>query len=213
MIESAVIPPLSVEEAENASAKRMDLVMKQIRGLNAAVQNVQPGPTTYEDWQSAGTFSNANTKPWTITSGGTAATGSFGQISAIGSVSGLGHANSNIYTTNATNPWQNLNTVTGTSINTGILGSSATDYNMKVGQSGRIDIQGKDADIRINGKSMTEWMSRVEQQLNIMTPNTELEKEWDDLRRLGERYRKLEKKCQDKAQMWAALKKLPKAKL
>jgi hypothetical protein len=204
MIESAVIPPLSIEEVERASAERMDLVMKQIRGLNTAVQNVQHEPTTYEDWQSTGTFSNANSMPWTITHGGTGATGS-----AVGSVSGLGYANSNIYTTNTTNPWQNL-TTTGTSVN---IGSSNTDYNMKVGQSGRIDIQGKDADIRINGKSMTEWMSRVEQQLNIMTPNPELEKEWDDLRRLGERYRKLEKKCQEKAQMWAALKKLPKPKL
>jgi len=204
MIESAVIPPLSVEEVERASAERMKSVMQQIRGLNTAVQNVQPGPNTYEDWQSAGTFSNANSMPWTITNGGTGATGS-----AIGSVSGLGHASSTVYTTNTTNPWQTL-TTTGTSVN---IGSSATDYNMKVGQSGRIDIQGKDADIRINGKSMTEWMSRVEQQLNIMTPNPELEKEWDDLRRLGERYRKLEKKCQEKAQMWAALKKLPKPKL
>jgi hypothetical protein len=184
----------------------MKSVMQQIRGLNTAVQNVQPGPTTYEDWQSAGTFSNANSMPWTITNGGTGATGS-----AVGSVSGLGHASSTVYTTNTTNPWQTL-TTTGTSVNS-LIGSSNTDYNMKVGQSGRIDIQGKDADIRINGKSMTEWMSRVEQQLNIMTPNPELEKEWDDLRRLGERYRKLEKKCQEKAQMWAALKKLPKPKL
>ena len=203
MIESAVIPPLSVEEAENASAKRMDLVMKQIRGLNTAVQNVQPGPTTYEDWQSAGTFSNANSMPWTITNGGTGATGS-----AVGSVSGLGYANSNIYTTNTTNPWQTL-TTTGTGVN---IGSSATDYNMKVEQSGQIDIKGEKADIRINGKSMNKWMEQVEQRLNIMTPNPELEKEWDDLRRLGERYRKLEKKCQEKAQMWAALKKLPKVK-
>lgn len=206
MIESVTIPSLTLEEAEQASAERMDTVMKQIRGLNTAIQNTQLGQVSYEDWQSAGTFSNANTKPWTI--GGTGATGSFGQISAIGSVSGLGHASSTVYTTNTTNPWQTL-TTTGTSVN---IGSSATDYNMKVGQSGRIDIQGKDADIRINGKSMTEWMEQVEQRLNILSPNPELEKEWDDLRRLGERYRKLEKKCQDKARMWEALKKLPKTK-
>ena len=208
MIESAVIPPLSVEEVERASAERMKSVMQQIRGLNTAVQNVQPGPNTYEDWQSAGTFSNANSMPWTITNGGTGATGSFGQISAIGSVSGLGHASSTVYTTNTTNPWQTL-TTTGTSVN---IGSSATDYNMKVEQSGQIDIKGEKADIRINGKSMNKWMEQVEQRLNILTPNPELEKEWDDLRRLGERYRKLEKKCQDKAKMWEALKKLPKVK-
>jgi hypothetical protein len=203
MIESAVIPPLSVEEAENASAVRMDRVLQQIRGLKTAVQNTQLGQVSYEDWQTIGTSAGSNTKPWTITNGGTGATGS-----AIGSVSGLGHASSTVYTTNTTNPWQTL-TTTGTSVN---IGSSATDYNMKVEQSGQIDIKGEKADIRINGKSMNKWMEQVEQRLNILTPNPELEKEWDDLRRLGERYRKLEKKCQEKAQMWAALKKLPKVK-
>ena len=192
MIESAVIPPLSVEEVERASAERMKSVMQQIRGLNTAVQNVQPGPNTYEDWQSAGTFSNANSMPWTITNGGTGATGS-----------------STVYTTNS--PYQNLTTITGTSVNS-LIGSSATDYNMKVEQSGQIDIKGEKADIRINGKSMNKWMEQVEQRLNILSPNPELEKEWDDLRRLGERYRKLEKKCQEKAKMWEALKKLPKVK-
>jgi hypothetical protein len=110
----------------------------------------------------------------------------------------------NVYTTNTTHPYQNLTTTTGTSV--------GIDYNMKVAQTGQIDIKGTDADIRINGKSMNRWMEQVEQRLNILTPNPELEKEWDDLRRLGERYRKLEKKCQEKAQMWEALKKLPKVK-
>lgn len=195
MIESATIPPLSVEEAEKTSAERMDLVMKQIRGLNTAVQNTQLGQVSYEDWQTIGTSAGSNTKPWTITHGGTGAT-----ASAVGSV---------IYNTGTTSPWQTLHT--GTSINP-IISNSGTDYNMKVGQSGQIDIQGKDADIRINGKSMTKWMEQVEQRLNILSPNPELEKEWDDLRRLGERYRKLEKKCQEKARMWEALKKLPKVK-
>jgi hypothetical protein len=76
-----------------------------------------------------------------------------------------------------------------------------------------LEIRGKDADIKINGKSMTAWMERVEQRLNILTPNPELEKDWDDLRRLGERYKKLEKKCREKALMWETLKKLPKVKL
>ena len=80
-------------------------------------------------------------------------------------------------------------------------------------KSGQVELEGKDADIRINGKSMTAWMERVEQRLNILTPNAELEKEWDDLRRLGERYRKLEKKCKEKALMWETLKKMPKVKL
>ena len=112
-----------------------------------------------------------------------------------------------VYTNNS--PYQTL-TTTGTGVN---IGSSATDYNMKVEQSGQIDIKGEKADIRINGKSMNKWMEQVEQRLNILTPNPELEKEWDDLRRLGERYRKLEKKCQEKARMWDKLKAMPKPEI
>jgi hypothetical protein len=83
----------------------------------------------------------------------------------------------------------------------------------QIEQSGRMSLRGDNADLDINGKSLKNWMERVEERLNILTPNPELEKEWDDLRRLGDRYRKLEKKCQQKAQMWEALKKLPKPKL
>jgi hypothetical protein len=74
---------------------------------------------------------------------------------------------------------------------------------------GKVHIQGKDADLVIGDKSLTTWMEKVEERLNILTPNPKLEKEWDDLRRLGERYRKLEKKCREKANMWNKLKSMP----
>ena len=103
-------------------------------------------------------------------------------------------------------------TTTGTGIGGSpwIVGNGGTGATpaVQIQQGGTIDIQGDDADIRINGKSMKAWMEAVEERLNILTPNPELEKEWDDLRRLGERYRALEKKCREKAQMWAALKKV-----
>jgi len=137
--------------------------------------------------------------PWGQITAAQSATGGIHQVGHIG-------LSPNVYTTNTTHPYQNL-TTTGTSIGV------SPDYNMKVAQTGQIDIRGEKADIRINGKSMNRWMEQVEQRLNILTVNPELEKEWDDLRRLGERYRKLEKKCQEKARMWEALKKLPKPKL
>jgi len=96
------------------------------------------------------------------------------------------------YATNTTSPWI-------------ATGSSPT---MQMNQSGTIEIRGKDADIKINDKSMVAWMEKVEERLNILTPNPELEADWDELRRLGQRYRALEKKCQEKAQMWEALKKV-----
>jgi hypothetical protein len=204
MIESKPIDPFTQEALEKASDVRMESVMKQIQGLNSAIENANLGQVSYEDWQTGSSYSQS--KPWTITSGGTGATGA---QSAIGGINQVGHIglNPNVYTT--THPYQNL-TTTGTSI--GISNGASPDWNMKVEQSGQLDIRGKDADIRINGKSMNRWMEQVEQRLNILTVNPELEKEWDDLRRLGERYRKLEKKCQDKAKMWEALKKLPKVK-
>jgi hypothetical protein len=105
-----------------------------------------------------------------------------------------------IYTTNTTGV---------NSINPGNISISNTQFE----QSGKMVMKGQNADIEINGKSMSAWMDKIEQRLNILTPNPDLEKEWDDLRRLGERYRKLEKKCQEKSQMWEALKKMRPPKL
>ena len=189
MIESKTIDPLTVK------LDKVEEMQSRMRGLASAVKNLQE----FDEWDMA---TKKSTVPW-------------GQLTAAQSATGtqVGHIglNPNIYTTGTTttNPWQNL-TTTGTSVNSLISGN--TDYNMKVEQSGQIDIRGEKADIRINGKSMNKWMEQVEQRLNILSPNPELEKEWDDLRRLGERYRKLEKKCQEKAKMWEALKKLPKVK-
>ena len=199
MIESNTIDPFTAAEAVN-EAKIADM-KSRMRGLASAVNNLKE----LDEWTMS---SRESSLPWGQLTAAQSATGGINQVGHIG-------LNPNVYTTN--HPYQNLtttglNTTTGTSINTGILGSSATDYNMKVAQTGQIDIRGTDADIRINGKSMNKWMEQVEQRLNILTVNPELEKEWDDLRRLGERYRKLEKKCQDKAKMWEALKKLPKVK-
>lgn len=80
---------------------------------------------------------------------------------------------------------------------------------MDISQSGKVSVHGENADVEINGKSMKAWMEKVEERLNILTPNPELEKEWDDLRKLGERYRKLEKKCKEKAETWNKLKAMP----
>ena len=66
------------------------------------------------------------------------------------------------------------------------------------------------ADIDINGKSLMKTFEAFEDRLNMMVPNPKLEKEWDQLKKLGDRYRKLEKQCQDKAAMWTKLKKMPK---
>ena len=192
MIERKTIDPFTAAEAVKAAdeAKMEDLMKQRMRGLASAVKNLQE----YDEWNIAGRESSV---PWGQITSAQSATGGINQVGHLG-------LNPNVYTTNS--PYQTL--TTGTSVGIG----PSSDYNMKVAQTGQIDIRGTDADIRINGKSMNRWMEQVEQRLNILTVNPELEKEWDELRRLGERYRKLEKKCQEKAKMWETLKKLPKVK-
>jgi len=157
------------------------------------------------------TIQNANAYPWTTSKvtgsmdvGYSASdmqvTGATGSLSSgtVGLSSGTvglssGTVGPYIYTTNATG---------ATSWSPGNISLANID------QSGKMSLKGQTADIEINGKSMSAWMDKIEQRLNILTPNPDMEKEWDDLRRLGERYRKLEKKCQEKSQMWEALKKM-----
>jgi hypothetical protein len=84
--------------------------------------------------------------------------------------------------------------------------TSAIGATVPAGKAGLLQLKGEDADIEINGKSVVKLLERIEERLNLLEPNTELEKDWDDLRRLGERYRRLEKKCKEKAETWKKLK-------
>ena len=90
-------------------------------------------------------------------------------------------------------------------------GTNGIDWSVgsNIQPSGTIDLRGKDADIKVNGRSLMDAIEALEQRLNILVPNPELEKEWDELRELGERYRELEKKCKEKGEMWAKLKQMP----
>jgi hypothetical protein len=72
--------------------------------------------------------------------------------------------------------------------------------------SSKIKLDGADADIVINGRSLTNTLQALEERLNILVPNTQLEKEWNELKQLGDQYRKLEADLTEKAAMWAALK-------
>jgi hypothetical protein len=101
-------------------------------------------------------------------------------------------------------------TTTGTGTGTFSITPNYSAIGTVIDGGGRMSLKGDKADLDINGKSLTAWMERVEERLNILTPNPELEKEWDELRRLGERYRKLEKKCKEKAEVWNKLKAMPK---
>jgi hypothetical protein len=88
-------------------------------------------------------------------------------------------------------PW------TGTSSNTITLNHS---WNTQA--SAKIQLNGPDADIEVNGESLMTIIRNIEQRLNILRPNKDLEKDWNELRTLGDQYRKLEAKIQAKMKTW-----------
>lgn len=81
--------------------------------------------------------------------------------------------------------------------------------NLTEPSSGKLTLEGPNADIEVNGESLMTMIRRIEERLNILTPNPKLEAEWDQLRELGEQYRALEKKLSEQSQMWETLKKMP----
>lgn len=57
-------------------------------------------------------------------------------------------------------------------------------------------------DVILDGVSLKQLL---EERLNLMVPNPELEKEWEQLKQLGDEYRKLESDLKEKARIWKAL--------
>jgi hypothetical protein len=76
-------------------------------------------------------------------------------------------------------------------------------------QAAILELQGKGADVRINGVSLTGVLKNIEERLNILRPNAELETEWHQLRELGDQYRRLEAELQEKSRVWGKLKAMP----
>ena len=99
--------------------------------------------------------------------------------------------------TGITVPWN-----TTQSSNTYTLGSGWNN-----GTGAKIRLDGPGADIEINGASLTDMIEKIEQRLAILKPDPRLEKDWDELRELGNRYRALEKEIIEKQKMWDTLKK------
>ena len=78
---------------------------------------------------------------------------------------------------------------------------------MTVEQQGTIKLQGEKADIFMNGVSLKDTLASIESRLAILKPDVALEAEWEELKRLGDEYRKLEKEINEKVRTWDILKK------
>jgi hypothetical protein len=73
--------------------------------------------------------------------------------------------------------------------------------NMTVGK-----VKITETDIEIEGLSLRKTLLDLQARLAIMTPNPALEKEFDELKACGDRYRELEKEFTEQLKMWNTLK-------
>jgi hypothetical protein len=73
----------------------------------------------------------------------------------------------------------------------------------------KIQLDGENADIEVNGWSLVDAVKRIEKRLDLFQPNPELEAEWAELKQLGEQYRKLEQYIRDKQSTFDRLKAMP----
>ena len=77
-------------------------------------------------------------------------------------------------------------------------------------KSNAINIQGDavfKGNITWQDRDMREWFESVESRLGMLQPNPEIESTWDELKRLGDQYRALEKKLKEQQQVFDVLKK------
>jgi hypothetical protein len=76
-----------------------------------------------------------------------------------------------------------------------------------------LNLDGPDADIKINGVSIVKKIDAIAERLALLVPNPEIESEWDQLKDLGDKYRALEAKLIEQGKMWDKLKSMPKPEL
>jgi len=110
--------------------------------------------------------------------------------SAVGAV----YANSSIGINNA-----------GYAATGGYTFSNTVDPSFSNVKAGTLTLQGREADIEINGVSLMTVLQGIQERLNILQPNRTLEAEWHQLRELGDQYRKLEAELLEKQRMWSRL--------
>ena len=73
-------------------------------------------------------------------------------------------------------------------------------------QRSKITLDGKDADIEINGRSLMQILDGLEQRLGLLKCREDLESDWSELKALGDQYRAMVKDIEEKTKMWNTLK-------
>jgi hypothetical protein len=88
-------------------------------------------------------------------------------------------------------------------------GTNTSPWMTQSNTSAKIQLNGKGADVEVNGWSLVSAVKRIEERLDLFQLNPELEAEWADLRELGEQYRALEQHIKDKQATFDRLKAMP----
>jgi len=81
-----------------------------------------------------------------------------------------------------------------------------SDSNITSPWSGKISLNGDDADIEINGRSLMQILDGLEQRLGLLKCREDLEGQWSELKALGDQYRAMVKSIEEKTLMWNTLK-------
>ena len=79
----------------------------------------------------------------------------------------------------------------------------------QIQQTGTLNLNGDNADIKINGESVMETLRWMKERLAWLDVRSDLEAEWEELRELGDQYRAMVSNIEDKVKMWDTLKKMP----
>lgn len=121
----------------------------------------------------------------------------------------VGAAGSMTSGTLAASPWLiNSTALSSGTLITGGSGLTWQDFSTVSATNPAMNVKGilkVEGDIEIDGRSLSDRLSAIEDRLQILRPNPEIEKEWDELKELGERYRELEADILSKQRLIAAL--------
>jgi len=99
----------------------------------------------------------------------------------------------------------NANAITNSNI-----AASEIDWNKNLSSGVKItdaNLVIENGDILIDNYSLLQVLKNIEERLALLTPNPELENDWEELKNLGNQYRELEKKILEKEKTWDILKK------
>jgi hypothetical protein len=88
------------------------------------------------------------------------------------------------------------------------IGADGTKTSLKV--AGNAEILGDtkiSGNLTVDGVNIGELLAGIQSQLGLLIPNPQIEEEFDQLRKLGDQYRKLETLIKEQKRIWDILKK------